>query len=522
MEWTDTLLITFIIGSVLLGGTAGFLIQIFVFEKNPQSKERLTLDRIEKEKRILRSKQKEIENLIRNDSRRARSNWDKEKKKNKSELLAQLNKIQAQEKEINRKSRFYDSQIRELESHLRQTQETIQKTKAESEQLSDKIEKNKASAPEYANLSQEQAKQILLERIQPSLKSESGNAIYNKFMAAKNRIKEEKLKWLTQNITQQAQALAQERTVLTVHLPDDKMKGSIIGREGRNIRALEAATGMNVLIDESPATILISGFDHFKKRVAQVTIEKLLAEGKITPQRIEEVQAESEQTVLKELRETGIKTVKEAGVQGLHPELLPMLGKLKYHFTGQINLLEHSIESARLAEELAKDLGINPQLCKKAALLHDIGRTMDKEVPGPHTELSAGLLKKYGEQQPLIQAVREHLNWEDATQLPSLIVALAVETTLLRPGVPTESAKNYLLRLSEIEKTIQDREEIKNCAAYLCGSQTRIWAQSHPVTEGDAGLIVRELCHQFKENAALNGNVTVVLSAPSGNYFYQL
>jgi len=511
-----------ILGSILTGIFLGVFIQVFFVEKRAYSRESKIMSRIEKERRILRGKQKELENQIRIDSRRTRSNWDREKKKTRQNVLAQINQNQAQDKDILRQSRFIDSQIRELEKKNLITQKNIEKADESQKAYVERREETRNGLVQIANYSPERARELLLKSVQSECQTESNQIIQTQHEASKEKIKEESARILAHSIRNNVKEFANESVLTPVTLPDDKMKGQIIGREGRNIRAFEAATGINIIIDESPATIMLSGFDTYRKEIARLAIQNLLGNGKINPARIEEVIKEVQTKFNGELKEIGAKASKEMGFFGIHQEILKLLGKLHYlTFSGK-NLLEQSKICSQFAESLCRDLQIDPAIPKRVAWLHDIGRALEKELEGDTSNLGADIARQYGESPDVVLAIRRQGNWENAPTPVILIVALVVEITTLRPGTETENLKNYLQRLPDVEKEVLENPLFTIAFAFQTVHDLRLWVKAPECEESEIPQLARELCLKIKASNPFQGICSVVLSTKISNFSYHL
>ncbi len=516
MDWTNPLTLTLTAGSAVAGLIIGVLIQKLVLEKRFQSKEKTILEKLEKDKRTLKNKQKEFELEFREELRRARGNWEKERKKSKTHILDQINNSQLQDKELIRKNRYFDSQITELEKKIQKTSSLIQETIAFCET------KKPQEMPH--SFTPEEARTALQEKLKNTIQKETEQAVQSQLEQLEQEIKKEHESRLANEIKAQAQNFVRENAVITLTLADDKLKGQIIGREGRNIRTFESITGTNIIIDETPSTIQLSSFDTLKKEVAKLSIEQLLKEGKINPQRIEEVYQESKNKILLALKEKGLESAKQLGIQNIHPQLLRLIGKLSYHtYLGKINLLQHIEDTVRLAESLAKDLKEDPTLPKRAIFLHQIGRALDHHHPKNVLALTLAQAKEHGESESLLRALSQHQDWRLATDPFSLITALSIETADLRPGSLTETLKNYLLRQEEIEKIFAAEEKLSKCYAFLTEHHTRVWmAIAKEADELGGHQKTRDFCYRVKEKVSLKGGISVVVACLNKNLHYSL
>lgn len=522
MDWTDPLTLGLTLGSILLGLIAGVLLQKFVFEKQFQSKEKKILDKLAKDKRTLKIKQKEFESDIRNDLRRSRNNWDKEKKKSKSHIMTQLNQAFATDKESTRKNRYFDSQITELQKKIDQTSLKLKESAQYREEKAAAIQQIEAQKQE-SSVSLEEAKSTLQSKLEKTIEKEMGQTIETEFNRVQEELTDQYRLNLAQEIKTQAKNFVTENAILSISLSDDKMKGQIIGREGRNIRSFETITGTNIIIDETPSTILISGFDPIRKEIAKETIEQLLKEGKINPQKIEEVYLSNKNKVINNLKEKGFQAAKRLELKNFHPEVLRLIGKLSYHtYQGKTNLLQHIEDTVLLADSLSKDLEENPIIPKRAIFIHQLGRSLAHQVPGNIHQLTLKLAKKYNESEDIFKCLNQYQDWTQARTPYALITALSIEIANAKPGSLTETLKNYLLRQSEIETLLKEEKGIKKCYAYITGHHTRVWAASSETSEEAGFQISREFCHRVKEKTPLKGITTVVISFANKNFQYSL
>ena len=523
MDWTSPLMLTLAASMSGAGLISGIFIQKLIFEKRFQSKEKTILDKLDKDKRDLKNKQKEFETEFREELRRARGNWEKERKKSKTHILDQINKSQFLDKELIRKNHYFDSQITELEKKMERTSSLIQESIAFCEIKKSQLE-NKQHEEAPRSLTPEEAKAVLQEKLKNTIQKETEKAVETQLNQLEQEIKKEHDSRLANEIKAQAQNFVRENAVITLSLADDKMKGQIIGREGRNIRSFESITGTNIIIDETPATIQISSFDTLKKEIAKLSIEQLLKEGKINPQRIEEVYQESKNKILLALKEKGWESAKQLGIQNVHPQLLRLIGKLGYHtYLGKINLLQHIEDTVRLAESLAKDLKEDPTLPKRAVFLHQLGRALDHHHAKNVLALTLAQAKEHSESEPLLRCILQHQDWRLATDPFSLITALSIETANLRPGSLTETLKNYLLRQEEIEKIFTAEEKLSKCYAFLTEHHTRVWmAIAKEANELGGHQRTRDFCYLIKEKVPLRGTISVVVSSLNKNLHYSL
>lgn len=302
-----------------------------------------------------------------------------------------------------------------------------------------------------------------------------------------------------------------EATVSVVHLPTDEMKGRIIGREGRNIRALEAATGMDLIIDDTPEAVIISGFNPIRREVARISIEKLIADGRIHPARIEEIVAKTTEELDLAIKEAGERATFELGIHGLHHEVIKFLGRLKYRTSYSQNQLQHSIEVGFLAGAMAAELGMNPRHAKRAGLLHDIGKAIDHEVEGSHAMIGADLLKKYGESPKIIHAVRSHHEEEKPETVLAILVQAADALSGARPGARREMLETYVKRLEELERISRSFQGVEKAFAIQAGREIRVIVENSRVSDDDAVLLSKDIATKIEKELTYPGQIKVTV-----------
>jgi ribonuclease Y len=296
-----------------------------------------------------------------------------------------------------------------------------------------------------------------------------------------------------------------------MHLPNDEMKGRIIGREGRNIRALEAATGIDLIIDDTPESVIISGHNPIRREIARLSLEKLISDGRIHPGRIEEVVRKSEHEIDDAVREAGQKAIFDVGVHGVHPELMKLLGRLKYRYSYAQNVLQHSIEAAFICGIMAAELGLNEKQARRAALLHDIGKAVDHEVEGSHAIIGAELARKYGESPKIVNAIAAHHEDVKAETILAPLVDAADALSGARPGARRDSLESYVRRLEELERISNSFKGVEKSYAVQAGREVRIIVQSDVISDEEAGLMAREIARKIEGEMTYPGQVKVTV-----------
>lgn len=428
---------------------------------------------------------------------------------NEKEIADRRREVQRQERRIQQKEETLDKKLDNMEAK----EEKINKKLRDADARLEEIEKLKSSQFEMleriSGYTAEQAKAYLLE----SLESELVHEKSVKLMEYEQQLKDEADKKARNIITQSIQRLAAdqvaEATVSVVALPNDEMKGRIIGREGRNIRAIETATGVDLIIDDTPEAITLSSFEPVRREVARIAIEKLIADGRIHPARIEETVEKARREVNQTIKQEGERAVLEVGVNNIHPELIKLLGKLRYRTSYGQNVLNHSIEVAYISAMIASELGINPNIPKRAGLLHDIGKALDHEFEGSHIELGVEAARKYKESEAVIHAIQAHHGDVEAKTLAACIVQAADAISAARPGARRENLENYIKRLQKLEEVAQSFEGVERCFAIQAGREIRIMVKPEVIGDSEMVLLARDICKKIESDLEYPGQIKV-------------
>ena len=429
---------------------------------------------------------------------------DKEIKERRNELTRQERRLDQKEEALDRKT----AALEEKENELRRRTEQADARLAEIDQLkAQQIEKMEL----IAQLSTEDAKQLLLNRVDEQLTHEKAMHIAQFETSYKDQAETLAREILTQTIARCAADHSSEATVSVVPLPSDEMKGRIIGREGRNIRALETATGVDLIIDDTPEAITLSSFDPVRREVARLTLEKLISDGRIHPARIEEMVEKAQKEVEVMIREEGEAATLEVGVHGIHQELVRLLGKMKFRTSYGQNALKHSIEVAHLSGLLAAEIGVDVRMAKRAGLLHDIGKSVDHEMEGSHIQIGVDLCKKYKESATVINAVESHHGDVEPTSLIACIVQAADAISAARPGARRETLEAYTNRLKQLETITNSFKGVDKSFAIQAGREIRVMVIPEQVSDDDMVLLAREIAKQIESELNYPGQVRVNL-----------
>lgn len=421
------------------------------------------------------------------------------------------NEFQRQERRLVQKEESLDKKVESLEQKdeiLNKKTKDLESTQERAEEL---LKKQTEELERISGLSVEDAKDYLLRNIENEVKHEAA-ALIKEIEANTKQEADRRAKDILATAIQKCAAdHVSEATVSVVPLPNDEMKGRIIGREGRNIRTLETLTGIDLIIDDTPEAVILSGFDPIRREVARLTLEKLILDGRIHPARIEEMVEKSKKEVENTIREAGDNAAFETGVHGLHPELIRLLGKLKFRTSYGQNVLNHSIEVSYLAGVMAAELGVDIPLAKRAGLLHDIGKAIDHEVEGSHVTIGADVVKKYKEGNEIINAILSHHGDVEATSVISVLVQAADSISAARPGARRETLESYIKRLQKLEEIANSFEGVEKCFAIQAGREIRIMVKPEIVSDDNMVLKAREIVKKIEDELEYPGQIKVTM-----------
>ncbi|MFQ5541689.1 MAG: ribonuclease Y, partial [Candidatus Binatia bacterium] len=391
---------------------------------------------------------------------------------------------------------------------VRAREKSVGEKEAESARL---IDDARLQLERVAGMSREEARKNLSDQMVEEARYESVKRIRIVEEQAKEEADQKAKKIVTLAIERLAGDFVAERTVSVVPLPNDDMKGRIIGREGRNIRALEAATGIDLIVDDTPESVIISGHNPIRREIARLSLEKLISDGRIHPGRIEEVVRKSEQEVDEAIREAGQKATFDVDVHGIHPEIIKLLGRLKFRYSYAQNVLLHSIEAAFICGVMAAELGLNEKQARRAALLHDIGKAVDHEVEGSHAIIGAELARKYGESPKIVNAIAAHHEEVKAETILAPLVDASDALSGARPGARREMLETYVRRLEELERISNSFRGVEKSYAVQAGREVRIIVQSETVTDEEAAHMAREVAQKIESEMTYPGQVKVTV-----------
>ena len=494
------------IATVLISLAIGIPIGIVYRKKVAESK----IQGAENEaKRVIESAKKEAENLKKEEIIKAkeeimanRKELDQEIKERRGEVQRQETRLIQKEENLERRADNFEKREKDLEREL----QNVEQQKQEIERLHDleMVELQKIAA-----LTKEEAKARLLNEMEKELVAEKAALIREQDQKAKETVNKDAKEMLCYAIQKCAADHSQETTVSIVALPNDEMKGRIIGREGRNIKALETLTGIDLIIDDTPEAVVLSGFDPLRREVAKIALEKLIEDGRIHPAKIEEMVEKAKEEVEETIKEEGERAVLETGVIGLHPDIVKLLGKLKYRTSYGQNVLNHSIEVSNLARIMADELGLEPKLARRAGLLHDIGKALDHDMEGTHVEIGVEVLKKYKENPLVVNAVEAHHGDVEPQTLEAVLVQAADAISASRPGARRETLEAYIKRLQNLEEIADSFEGVEKSFAIQAGREVRIVVKPEKISDDQMTILARDVAKRVENEMDYPGQIKV-------------
>lgn len=472
----------------------------------------------EEAKKILEEAKREAQNIKKKaelDSKellyKLNVEFEQQTKARKKELEELEKRVIHREENLERRVELLQKREQEIDQRAKEIEILAQNLEKKSQELNAVLAEEKQKLQKLSSLSVEEARQLLLKRLEEDLVKEKAERL-RRF---EEELKEEEEKKAREILSLAIQRCAvdhtQETTVSVVNLPNEEMKGRIIGREGRNIRTFEMLTGVDVIIDDTPEAVTLSGFDPIRREIAKRALEKLLADGRIHPARIEETLEKVKKDFEKELVEEGENAAFELGIHNLHPEIIKLLGKLKYRTSFGQNALQHSKEVAVIMGILASELGLDANLAKRIGLLHDIGKSIDQQVEGTHAQLGAQLLKKYGENELVVNAAASHHEEVEFSSLYSLLALVADAISASRPGARKETLETYLKRLSTLESIADSFKGVEKSFAIQAGREIRVIVKPQEISDDEAVVLARDLKKKIEEEMEYPGQIKITV-----------
>ena len=497
-------LIGITIGAGAVGGAIGYLVRKNVAENKIATAEETAIRIIQEAEQTGEAKRKEALVEAKEEIHRMRSEMERENKERRSDIQRQERRLLQKEENLDRKIESFEKK----EEHLAVRETFLSDSQAKVDAL---YQKQLGELERLSGLSTEDAKKELLQSVEEEVKHETAMLIKDLEQQAKEEADKKAREIISLAIQRCAADHVAETTVSVVALPNDEMKGRIIGREGRNIRTLETLTGVDIIIDDTPEAIALSCFDHVRREVARIALEKLIADGRIHPTKIEEMVEKAKREVEHRIRQEGERAVLETNVHGLNNELVKLLGRLYYRTSYRQNVLMHSIEVSKLCGVLASELGVDANLARRAGLLHDIGKALTAEIEGSHVQIGVDVCRKYNESNEVIHAIEAHHNDVEPKTAIACIVQAADAISAARPAARSENYENYIKRLQKLEGICSSYEGVEKCYALQAGREIRVMVVPEIINDEKMVLVARQIAKQIENEMDYPGQVKVNL-----------
>ena len=473
-----------------------------VYEDKIGSAEEKSREIIDEALKVAETKKREALLEAKEESLKTKNELEKETKERRNELQRYERRVLNKEENLDKKA----DALEKREAGLAAKEDSLNKRSQEVDEL---LEKQEQELERISGLTSEQAKEYLLKTVEEDVKHDTAKMIKELESRAKEEAEKKAKDYVVTAIQKCAADHVSETTISVVQLPNDEMKGRIIGREGRNIRTLETLTGVDLIIDDTPEAVVLSAFDPIRREVARIALEKLIVDGRIHPARIEEMVEKAQKEVESIIREEGEAATLEVGIHGIHPELIRLLGKMRYRTSYGQNALKHSVEVAHLSGLLAGEIGLDARLAKRAGLLHDIGKTVDHEMEGSHIQLGVELCKKYKESAVVINAVESHHGDVEPTSLIACIVQAADTISAARPGARRETLETYTNRLQQLEDITNSFKGVDKSFAVQAGREVRVMVVPEQVSDDEMVLLARNISKQIESELEYPGQIKV-------------
>ncbi len=488
----------------IVGIAVGFAVSSVLSKSKSKKAHETAEEIIDKANKDAETIKKEADIEAKDKAYKLKNDIDREIADKKKELSQQENRLIQREDSLDKRSENLDKREHQISSLQGQVEKNDQKVKQALEEASDRLEK-------IAAMSKDQAREALIERIKGDVSKKAAKIIRQGESQAKLEADRKARNILSLAIQRVAADHTSEHTISSVPIPSDDLKGRIIGREGRNIRTFEQITGVNLIIDDTPEVVVISSFDPVRREIGRITLENLIADGRIHPARIEEMFSKACKLVNQQIQEAGEKAVFEVGIHDFDPEIIKTLGRLRFRTSYGQNVLKHSLEVAYLASTMASELGIDPVLAKRAGLLHDIGKAIDHEVEGSHAVIGADLARRYGEKPEIVHAIEAHHNDVEAQSVVAVLVQSADAISAARPGARSESMENYIKRLEKLETIANAHDGVERTYAMQAGREIRVMVEPEKISDSDATVLAHDIAKQIEEEMQYPGQIKVLV-----------
>jgi ribonucrease Y len=495
----------------IIGFLGGYFIRVWQHEKSLRNSRETAEKIVEDGKKEAEKAKRESVLEAKQEIYQLRKEFENDMRERRQVVVTLENKVSQREDTLNRRAVHLDKR----EETLSAREEKLDERKEQLEQLNSKVEEvlkeQESKLMEIANLSTDEAKDIIMARVRENLTDEIATYIKEQEDEAKQVVDTRSKELLALAMQKYASETTSERTVSVVDLPNDEMKGRIIGREGRNIRTIEALTGVDLIIDDTPEAVVLSGFDPIRREIAKRALTTLVSDGRIHPGRIEEVVEKARVEVDTFIRQAGEDAVFTTGIGRLHPDLTKLLGRLSFRTSYGQNVLKHSIETAFLAAKLAAEIGEDETLARRAGLLHDIGKAVDHEIEGGHVEIGVNIVSKYKEPKEVIDAIASHHGDKDPESIIAVLVAAADALSAARPGARSESMENYIKRLEQLESISNDVDGVDKSYAIQAGREIRVIVKPDKIDDLSTFKVARQIKEQIEEKMTYPGTIKVTV-----------
>ncbi|MDI9484396.1 MAG: ribonuclease Y [Bacillota bacterium] len=488
----------------VIGVAAGYFIRKVSAEATIKSAEEEARRILQEAERDAETKKREALVEAREEIHKSRAEVEKESRERRAELNQLERRLSQKEETLDKRSDSLERKDEMLQRKLRE----VEQKQAEVNEL---LEKQRTELERISHLTTEQARELILKTVEDEVKHETAILIRELENQARETAEKQARDIISLAIQRTAADHVAESTVSVVPLPNDDMKGRIIGREGRNIRALETLTGIDLIIDDTPEAVILSGFDPVRREIARIALERLIADGRIHPARIEEMVEKARKEVDAVIRDAGEQATLDADVHGLHPELVKLLGRLRFRTSYGQNVLKHSVEVAHLAGIMAAELGVDARLARRAGLLHDIGKAVDHEIEGTHIEIGIELLRKYKENDDVIHAMACHHGDYEAESVEAVLVAAADSISAARPGARRETLESYIKRLQKLEEIASSFDGVDKSYAIQAGREVRIMVKPDKVNDATAVQLSRDIVKRIEAELEYPGQIKVTV-----------
>ena len=494
--------VLFAVAGTLIGGLIGFFVRRIFAERKIISAESEARRIIEDGIKTAETKKKELLIEAKDEVHKMRNEADRENKERRAEL-------QKTEKRLLKKEELLDNKNELFEKREEKLNRKYKEIELREKEIDESLERERLELQRISGLTSEEAKEMLLLGIRKDVEHDASIMIKEIERDAKDTADKKAREIITYAIQKCSADHVAETTVSVVDLPNDEMKGRIIGREGRNIRALETLTGIDLIIDDTPEAVVISGFDPIRREVARIALEKLITDGRIHPARIEEMVERARKEINQIIKDEGEKAAFDTGVHGLKSEMTKLLGRLKYRTSYGQNVLKHSIEVAHLSGIMAAELGADIKIAKRAGLLHDIGKAVDHEIEGPHVEIGGDIARRYKEGNEVVHAIESHHNDIEPQTIEAIIVQAADAISAARPGARRETLESYIKRLEKLEEIANSFEGVEKSFAIQAGREIRIMVKPEDVNDDSIVLIARNIVKRIEQELEYPGQIKV-------------